>query len=141
MMAFLSGKVILHPLQLKVAVHRVVHAHQHTKLITNSLASEVIFVVSGTNSTSQAFRRFAVTEADESVVVVLFEANEEKWAKVAELVKGNEVPVADIPAELEKGVDVESLIKYYGLAKNPAVRESKEVLLSAVVTAVASQKI
>ena len=140
-LALLSGKVILHPLQLKVAVHRAVHAHHNTKLITNSLASEVVFVVSGNNSTSQAFRKFAVNEGDESVVVVLFEANEEKWGKVRELVKGNEVPVEDIPGELEKGADVETLISYYNLAKNPAAKESKEVLLSAIVTAVASQKI
>lgn len=65
---------------------------------TRSLFSEIIFNLSPTNNISEAFKRFGISDGDDSVLVVLVHSQDESQllSDITDRVKGRQVPVEDV---------------------------------------------
>ncbi|KAK0130698.1 EKC/KEOPS complex subunit TPRKB [Merluccius polli] len=85
--------------QVLVAANKAVHLQSIGKMKTRGLYSEIIFNLSPANNISEAFKRFGISDSDDSVLVVLVATDDESQvlADITEKVDGQQVPVAELP--------------------------------------------
>uniref|UniRef100_A0A3P8SKK2 EKC/KEOPS complex subunit TPRKB n=1 Tax=Amphiprion percula TaxID=161767 RepID=A0A3P8SKK2_AMPPE len=107
--ALINPTMLVDPLQVLVAANKAVHLQTIGKMKTRSLYSEIIFNLSPTNNISEAFKRFGISDGDESVMVVVVHKKDEVQllSDVTARVDGQQVPVEDVsslsdPAKIKK---------------------------------------
>ncbi|XP_061815764.1 EKC/KEOPS complex subunit TPRKB [Nerophis lumbriciformis] len=96
--ALINPTMLLSPFQVLVAANKAVHLHTTGKMKTRSQFSEIIFNLSPTNNISDAFKKFGVSDGDDSVLVVLVHKKEESHlvSDITAKVDGQQVPVDDM---------------------------------------------
>ncbi|CAL8242131.1 unnamed protein product [Merluccius merluccius] len=97
--ALINPKMIVDSFQVLVAANKAVHLQSIGKMKTRGLYSEIIFNLSPANNISEAFKRFGISDSDDSVLVVLVATDDESQvlADITEKVDGQQVPVAELP--------------------------------------------
>nr|XP_057933082.1 EKC/KEOPS complex subunit TPRKB [Doryrhamphus excisus] len=96
--ALINPTMLVSPFQVLVAANKAVHLNKTGKMKTRSLFSEIIFNLSPTNNISEAFRRFGISDGDDSVLVVLVHNKEESQlvTDITAKVDGQQVPLDDL---------------------------------------------
>ncbi|XP_010753372.2 EKC/KEOPS complex subunit TPRKB [Larimichthys crocea] len=96
--ALINPTMLLNPFQVLVAANKAVNLEKTGKMKTRSLYSEIIFNLSPTNNISEAFKRFGISDGDDSVLVVLVHNKDESQllSDITAAVDGRQVPVEDI---------------------------------------------
>uniref|UniRef100_A0A3Q3KZY0 EKC/KEOPS complex subunit TPRKB n=2 Tax=Mastacembelus armatus TaxID=205130 RepID=A0A3Q3KZY0_9TELE len=96
--ALVNPTMLVSPFQVLVAANKALHLQKIGKMKTRSLYSEIIFNLSPTNNISEAFKRFGISDGDESVMVVLVHSQDESQivSDIAAKVDGLQVPVAEV---------------------------------------------
>ncbi|XP_061663927.1 EKC/KEOPS complex subunit TPRKB [Syngnathoides biaculeatus] len=132
--ALLKPTMLVSPFQVLVAVNKAVHLEKISQMKTRSLFSEVILNLSPTNNISEAFKRFGISDGDDSVLVVLVHGKEESdpFSDVASKVDGQQVPVDD----LSSLSDLEQIKKLYKITPQEC-----GTLLDAVVCKMAAKDV
>ncbi|XP_022049574.1 EKC/KEOPS complex subunit TPRKB [Acanthochromis polyacanthus] len=107
--ALINPTMLVDPFQVLVAANKAVHLQTIGKMKTRSLYSEIIFNLSPTNNISEAFKRFGISDGDESVMVVVVHKKDEVQllSDITARVDGRQVPVEDVsslsdPAKIKK---------------------------------------
>ncbi|XP_053170011.1 EKC/KEOPS complex subunit TPRKB [Scomber japonicus] len=134
--ALINPTMLVNPLQVLVAANKAVHLQKIGKMKTRSLYSEIIFNLSPTNNISEAFKRFGISDGDDSVMVVLVHNKQESQlvSDITALVDGRQVSVEDVsslsdPAKIKK------------LYKVTPQEEKSSTLLDAVVCRMATKDV
>ncbi|XP_035529739.1 EKC/KEOPS complex subunit TPRKB [Morone saxatilis] len=96
--ALINPTMLVDPFQVLVAANKAVNLQKSGKMKTRSLYSEIIFNLSPTNNISEAFKRFGISDGDDSVLVVLVHSEEESQflSDITARVKGRQIPVEDV---------------------------------------------
>ncbi|CAG01171.1 unnamed protein product, partial [Tetraodon nigroviridis] len=96
--ALIKPAMVVNGFQVLVAANRAVSLQKTGKMKTRSLYSEIIFSLSPTNNISEAFKRFGISDGDDSVLVVLVHGGDEPQllSDIKTMVDGEQVPVEDI---------------------------------------------
>ncbi|XP_070709850.1 EKC/KEOPS complex subunit TPRKB [Pempheris klunzingeri] len=96
--ALINPTMLVSPFQVLVAVNKAVNLQKTGKMKTRSLYSEIIFNLSPTNNISEAFRRFGISDGNDSVLVVLVHTKDESQplSDITDKVNGRQVPVEDV---------------------------------------------
>lgn len=110
--ALISPAMLVNPFQVLVATNKAVHLQKIGKMKTRSLNSEIIFNLSPTNNISEAFKRFGISDGDESVMVVLVHSRDElqSLSDIIAQVNGRQVPVEDV-SSLSDHAKIQKLYK------------------------------
>lgn len=134
--SLINPKMLVDPFQVLVAANKAVHLQNIGKMKTRSLYSEIIFNLSPTNNISEAFKRFGISDTDDSVLVVLVATDDESQvlADVTEKVDGQQVPVAELPTL----TDVTQIRKLYKVTPQ---EEKIGSLLDSVVCKMATKDV
>ncbi|XP_060931713.1 EKC/KEOPS complex subunit TPRKB [Limanda limanda] len=138
--ALINPTMLVHPLQVLVAANKAVHLQNTGKMKTRSLNSEMIFNLSPTNNISEAFKRFGISDGDDSVMVVMVH-DKNKSEELGQLVEdivtkvdGRQVPVEDV-STLSDSVKIRKLYKV------PPQEETCGTLLDAVICRMATKDV
>nr|XP_061809126.1 EKC/KEOPS complex subunit TPRKB-like isoform X1 [Nerophis lumbriciformis] len=96
--ALINPTMLVSPFQMLVAANKAVHLQKTNKMKTRSLFSEIIFNLSPTNNISEAFKRFGISDGDDSVLVVLIHDKDESplVTDIATKVDGLQIPVDEM---------------------------------------------
>ncbi|XP_070785201.1 EKC/KEOPS complex subunit TPRKB [Enoplosus armatus] len=96
--ALINPTMLVNSFQVLVAANKAVHLQKIGKMKTRSLYSEIIFNLSPTNNISEAFKRFGISDGDDSVLVVLVHNKDEPQllSDITASVNGRHVPVEDV---------------------------------------------
>ncbi|KAM7378058.1 hypothetical protein PAMA_013114 [Pampus argenteus] len=134
--ALINPTMLVNPFQLLVAANKAVHLQKIGKMKTRSLYSEIIFNLSPTNNISEAFKRFGISDGDDSVLVVLVHNKDESQllSDIAAKVDGRQVPVEDI-SSLSDAAKIKKLYKV------TPQEETCGTLLDAVVCRMATKDV
>ncbi|CAJ1054420.1 EKC/KEOPS complex subunit TPRKB [Xyrichtys novacula] len=134
--ALINPTMLVNPFQVLVAANKAVHSQKSGKMKTRSLYSEIIFNLSPTNNISEAFKRFGISDGDDSVMVVLvYDRNESpSLSNIVAKVDGQQVPVGDLSS-------LSNLTKIKQLYKVTPQEEKCGTLLDAVVCRMASKDV
>ncbi|XP_060885365.1 EKC/KEOPS complex subunit TPRKB [Labrus mixtus] len=110
--ALINPTMLVNPFQVLVAANKAVHLQTIGKMKTRSLYSEIIFNLSPTNKISEAFKRFGISDGDESVMVVLVHNKDEPQplSDIIARVKGQQVAVEDV-SSLSNNTKIQKLYK------------------------------
>ncbi|XP_062238579.1 EKC/KEOPS complex subunit TPRKB isoform X1 [Platichthys flesus] len=110
--ALINPTMLVHPLQVLVAANKAVHLQNTGKMKTRSLNSEIIFNLSPTNKISEAFKRFGISDGDDSVMVVMVhDKNESQLVEdIVTKVDGRQVPVEEL-SSLSDSANIRKLYK------------------------------
>ncbi|XP_034434403.1 EKC/KEOPS complex subunit TPRKB isoform X1 [Hippoglossus hippoglossus] len=128
---------LVDPLQVLVAANKAVHLQNTGKMKTRSLNSEMIFNLSPTNNISEAFKRFGISDGDDSVMVVIIHDKKNESQLVEDIVTkvdGRQVPVED----LSSLSDSAKIRKLYKVAPQ---EETCGTLLDAVICRMATKDV
>ncbi|XP_008291019.1 EKC/KEOPS complex subunit TPRKB [Stegastes partitus] len=134
--ALINPTMLVDPLQVLVAANKAVHLQTIGKMKTRSLYSEIIFNLSPTNNISEAFKRFGISDGDESVMVVVVHKKDEVQllSDVTARVDGRQVPAEDV-SSLSDSAKIKKLYKV-------APQEDKcGTLLDAVICRMATKDV
>lgn len=135
--ALLNATMVVSPFQVLVAANKAINLQQSRKMKTRSLFSEIIFNLSPTNNISEAFKRFGISDGDDSVLVVLVHKDEDGAQLVSDItatVDGRQVPVED----LSSLTDLEKIKKLYKITPQ---EDRTGTLLDAVVCRMAAKDV
>lgn len=93
--ALITPTMLVNPLQVLVAANKAVHLQKTGKMKTRGLYSEIIFNLSPTNNISEAFKRFGMSDSDESVHVTVVHSRDEFHlvSDITSRVDGQQLPV------------------------------------------------
>ncbi|XP_041833733.1 EKC/KEOPS complex subunit TPRKB [Melanotaenia boesemani] len=96
--ALINPTMVVSSFQAMVAANKAVHLETLGKMKTRSLNSEIIFNLSPTNNISEAFKRFGISDGDNSVLVVVVHNKDELQflSDVTARVDGRQVPVEEV---------------------------------------------
>ncbi|XP_068163138.1 EKC/KEOPS complex subunit TPRKB [Antennarius striatus] len=96
--ALINPTMVVNPFQVLVAANKAFNLQNSGKMKTRSLYSEIIFNLSPTNNISEAFKKFGISDGDDSVLVVLVHSEDESklLSDIIALVNGQQVPVEDV---------------------------------------------
>ncbi|XP_070848206.1 EKC/KEOPS complex subunit TPRKB [Chaetodon trifascialis] len=96
--ALINPTMLVNSFQVLVAANKAVNLQKIGKMKTRSLYSEIIFNLSPTNNISEAFKRFGISDGDDSVMVVLVHNEDESQllSDITARVNGRQVPVDDV---------------------------------------------
>ncbi|XP_020508940.2 EKC/KEOPS complex subunit TPRKB [Labrus bergylta] len=110
--ALINPTMLVNPFQVLVAANKAVHLQTIGKMKTRSLYSEIIFNLSPTNNISEAFKRFGISDGDESVMVVLVHSRDEPQplSDIVARVNGQQVAVEDV-SSLSNNTKIQKLYK------------------------------
>ncbi|XP_059182294.1 EKC/KEOPS complex subunit TPRKB [Centropristis striata] len=110
--ALINPTMLVDPFQVLVAANKAVHLQTTGKMKTRSLYSEIIFNLSPTNNISEAFKRFGISDGDDSVLVVLVHSEDEPQllSDITARVSGRKVPAGDL-SSLTDAAKVKKLYK------------------------------
>ncbi|KAM6962155.1 EKC/KEOPS complex subunit TPRKB [Tautogolabrus adspersus] len=110
--ALINPAMLVNPFQVLVAANKAVHLQKIGKMKTRSLYSEIIFNLSPTNNISEAFKRFGISDGDESVMVVLVHNKDElqPLSDIIARVNGQQVAVEDV-SSLSNNTKIQKLYK------------------------------
>nr|XP_020508940.1 EKC/KEOPS complex subunit TPRKB [Labrus bergylta] len=110
--ALINPTMLVNPFQVLVAANKAVHLQTIGKMKTRSLYSEIIFNLSPTNNISEAFKRFGISDGDESVMVVLVHSRDEPQplSDIVARVNGQQVAVEDV-SSLSSNTKIQKLYK------------------------------
>lgn len=108
--ALINPTMLVDPFQVLVAANKAVHLQTIGKMKTRSLYSEIIFNLSPTNNISEAFKRFGISDGDESVMVVVVHQKDELLSDVASRVDGRQVPAEEV-SSLSDSAKIKKLYK------------------------------
>ncbi|XP_019732685.1 EKC/KEOPS complex subunit TPRKB isoform X1 [Hippocampus comes] len=134
--ALIKANMLVSPFQVLVATNKALHLQKQSQMKTRGLFSEIIFNLSPTNNISEAFKRFGISDGDNSVLVVLVHNKEESqlMSDILTKVDGVQIPVDD----LSSISDLEKIKKLYKVSP----REEKcGTLLDAVVCRMATKDV
>lgn len=123
------------PFQIHAAASRVLLCDGSSKLSTKNIHSELVFNLSGSRNVSESFRRFGVNASCKSLVLAVFDADEEILAKVAALVEGKLVPFSLLGSHLTSQ-DEQLIKKYY---KIQDLELSASTLVDAITCRIATK--
>nr|XP_046235569.1 EKC/KEOPS complex subunit TPRKB [Scatophagus argus] len=134
--ALINPTMLVNSFQVLVAANKAVNLQKNGKMKTRSLYSEIIFNLSPTNNISEAFKRFGISDGDESVLVVLVHNEDESQllSDIAAMVNGQQVPVEDVPSLS----DQEKIKKLYKVTPQ---EEKCGTLLDAVICRMATKDV
>uniref|UniRef100_A0A3Q3QE98 EKC/KEOPS complex subunit TPRKB n=1 Tax=Monopterus albus TaxID=43700 RepID=A0A3Q3QE98_MONAL len=134
--ALINPKMLVNPFQVLVATNKSVHLQKTGKMKTRSLYSEIIFSLSPTNNISEAFKKFGISDGDDSVMVVLVHSRDESQllSDIAAKVDGLQIPVEDVSL-------LSDLAKIKKLYKVTPQEEKCGTLLDAVVCRMATKDV
>ncbi|XP_037551626.1 EKC/KEOPS complex subunit TPRKB [Nematolebias whitei] len=134
--ALINPTMVLSSFQVLVAANKAVHLQTTGKMKTRTLNSEIIFNLSPTNNISEAFKRFGISDGDDSVLVVLVHKKDEppSLSDIAAMVDGLQLPVDDVSS-------LSDTAKIKKLYKVPPQEEKCGSLLDAVVCRMASKDV
>ncbi|XP_042259854.1 EKC/KEOPS complex subunit TPRKB [Thunnus maccoyii] len=134
--ALINPTMLLNPFQVLVAANKAVHLQKIGKMKTRSLFSEIIFNLSPTNNISEAFKKFGISDGDDSVLVVLVHNKDESQllSDITAKVNGRQVPVEDVSS-------LSDLAKIKKLYKVTPQEEKCGTLLDAVVCRMATKDV
>lgn len=126
--ALINPTMLVGPFQVLVAANKAFHLHSIGNMKTRSLNSEIIFSLSPTNNISEAFKRFGISDKDDSVLVVVVHAKDELHAvsDITAMVGGQQLPVDEVSSLS----DLEKIRKFYKVTPQ---EETCGSLLDAVV--------
>lgn len=126
--ALIKPTMVVNSFQVLVAANKAVNLQKTGKMKTRSLYSEIIFSLSPTNNISEAFKRFGISDGDDSVLVVLVHSEDESQllSDIKTMVNGQQIPVEDISLL----TDQEKIKKLYKVTPQ---EEKYGTLLDAVV--------
>ncbi|XP_061570423.1 EKC/KEOPS complex subunit TPRKB [Cololabis saira] len=134
--ALINPSMVVDPFQVLVAANKAVHLQTTGKMKTRSLNSEIIYNLSPTNNISEAFKRFGISDGDDSVLVVVVHNKDEQQflSDVPTMVDGQQVPAGDVSC-------LSDLAKIKKLYKIPPQEEKVGSLLDAVVCRMATKDV
>ncbi|XP_034529849.1 EKC/KEOPS complex subunit TPRKB [Notolabrus celidotus] len=134
--ALINPTMLVNPFQVLVATNKAVHLQKLGKMKTRSLYSEIIFNLSPTNNISEAFKKFGISDGDDSVMVVLVHTKNESQSlqDIIAKVNGQQVPVEDVSL-------LSNLTKIKQLYKVTPQEEKCGTLLDAVVCRMATKDV
>ncbi|XP_074554341.1 EKC/KEOPS complex subunit TPRKB [Halichoeres trimaculatus] len=134
--ALINPTMLVNPFQVLVAANKAVHLQKLGKMKTKSLYSEIIFNLSPTNKISEAFKKFGISDNDDSVMVVLVhdKTETESLSDIMTKVDGQQVPVEDVSL-------LSNLAKIKQLYKVTPQEEKCGTLLDAVVCRMATKDV
>lgn len=126
--ALINPTMLVSPFQVLVAANKAVHLQKIGKMKTRSLFSEIIFNLSPTNNISEAFKRFGISDGDNSVLVVLVTNQDEppSLSDITKRVDGQQAPVDDLSSFSDKS----KIKKFFKITPQ---EEKSGTLLDAVV--------
>ncbi|XP_047245366.1 EKC/KEOPS complex subunit TPRKB [Girardinichthys multiradiatus] len=127
--ALINPTMLVSPFQVLVAANKAFHLHSIGNMKTRSLNSEIIFNLSPTNSISDAFKRFGISDRDDSALVVVVHGKDNELQAVSDImamVDGQQLPVDEVSSLS----DLEKIRKLY---KVTPLEETCGTLLDAVV--------
>lgn len=124
--ALLDPALVMDPLQVLCAAEQATLANP---MRTKSLSTELIYTLSASTNISQSLKTFGVTAQSRAVLACLFDPTEEQLARLASLVEGSAVPLADVG----RFCDLERVQKTY------KVTAAEDPLLDAVLTRIAAR--
>lgn len=134
--ALINPTMLVNPFQILVAANKAVLLHKNGKMKTRSLYSEIIFNLSPTNNISEAFKRFGISDGDDSVLVVLIHQEDESQllTDITAMVDGRQVPVEEVSSLSDEA-------KIKKLYKVTSQEEKCGTLLDAVVCRMATKDV
>ncbi|KAM4569801.1 EKC/KEOPS complex subunit TPRKB [Odontesthes bonariensis] len=132
--ALINPTMLVDPFQVLVAANKALHLQIIGKMKTRSLNSEILYNLSPTNKISEAFKRFGVSESDDSVLMVVVHNKDEPQllSDLTAKVDGRQVPVDEI-CSLS---DAEKIKKMYKITP-----QEEKHLLDAVVCRMATKDV
>ncbi|XP_017285419.1 EKC/KEOPS complex subunit TPRKB [Kryptolebias marmoratus] len=134
--ALINPTMVLSPFQVLVAANKAVHLQTAGKMKTRTLNSEIIFNLSPTNNISEAFKRFGISDGNDSVLVVLVHKRDKlpSLSDITAMVDGQQLPVDDVSS-------LSDIAKIKKLYKIPPQEEKCGSLLDAVVCRMAAKDV
>ncbi|XP_018556042.1 EKC/KEOPS complex subunit TPRKB [Lates calcarifer] len=134
--ALINPTMLVDPFQVLVAANKAVHLQKIEKMKTRNLYSEIIFNLSPTNNISEAFKRFGISDGDDSVMVVVVHNKDESQllTDIVAKVDGQQVSVEDISSMSDSA-------KIKKLYKVTPQEEKCGTLLDAVVCRMATKDV
>ncbi|XP_035003280.1 EKC/KEOPS complex subunit TPRKB [Hippoglossus stenolepis] len=135
--ALINPTMLVDPLQVLVAANKAVHLQNTGKMKTRSLNSEMIFNLSPTNNISEAFKRFGISDGNDSVMVVIIHDKKNESQLVEDIVTkvdGRQVPVEDVSSLSDSA----KIRKLYKVAPQ---EETCGTLLDAVICRMATKDV
>ncbi|XP_013874303.1 EKC/KEOPS complex subunit TPRKB [Austrofundulus limnaeus] len=134
--ALINPTMVLSPFQVMVAANKAVHLQTTGKMKTRTFNSEIIFSLSPTNNISESFKRFGISDGDDSVLVVLVHKKDDppSLSDVADMVDGQQIPAEDVSS-------LSDTVKIRKMYKIPPQEDKCGSLLDAVVCRMAAKDV
>eukprot|EP00700_Malawimonas_jakobiformis_P002494 EC724256.1.p1 GENE.EC724256.1~~EC724256.1.p1 ORF type:complete len:174 (+),score=29.06 EC724256.1:95-616(+) len=129
--AALDPTLLVDIFQIEVAAMKVLLQEQAgRKRVTNTIHTELIFVLSGSTNISKALTTFGLKENSTDVCICVFDATPEQTQTIRSLIAGEERPARDLSQSFEE----KAVLKAYGIV---ATELNTSPLLQSVVTRIA----
>jgi len=144
--AFIDARLICSRLHLQTAIYQAVLAHAQGALRTKTIHSEILWTLNPSNNISEAIRRYGVSDATTSLIVVrIGSANDADVLEQMHAAVSGRVSSFD---SLESITDWSSVKKYYKLNGEPALKvqgitpqQEKKIINEIVTSSVAMKSV
>ncbi|KAF5364055.1 hypothetical protein D9756_000989 [Leucocoprinus leucothites] len=124
--AFIDARLITSRLHLQTAVYQSILAEAQNGLRTRTIHSEVLWNLNPTNNITEAIRRYGVSDATTSLLVVRIDGGTtppiEMESKVKKVVDGGLVPLS----QLQEVTDWSTIKKYHKLTNELSIKAVQE---------------
>ncbi|KAJ3572596.1 hypothetical protein NP233_g2976 [Leucocoprinus birnbaumii] len=123
--AFIDARLITSRLHLQTAVYQSLLAEAQNGLRTRTVHSEVLWNLNPTNNITEAIRRYGVSDATTSLLVVRIDGGnipvEEMQSRIQKVVEGELTPLS----KLREITDWTTIKKYHKLASELSVKAAQ----------------
>lgn len=120
--------------QLYTAVARTLVCESNGNLTTKNLHTELIFNLSGTRNVRDSLRDFGIKTDSQSVLLCVFDTDENNLGAIEKMVDGECVSLSDI--QPQDGADVNVVKNHYRVSENELCHCS---LVDAIVSRIATK--